>query len=120
MAGRRESNQLTFTRCIKCDTAVMGIIPPTKRLVHHDDGNHTWEDWNPAGEAPAPRPEHRTVEMWKTVRNALEYIRTVEFYLGYLPEKPRRYDDDAVRINLEDAREALGELALALAEGGDS
>lgn len=125
-------NALIFTRCIKCGEAVWTITEPTKRLVHLDDGNHVWQDWNSASEAPAPissqdglasirrtpRPSHRTLEMWKDVRAGLNHIHQVQFYLGHLPEKPMHgYDDEVVRLQLEDARAVLGELALALSEG---
>lgn len=68
------------------------------------------------------RPTHRTVSMWKDVRTALDHIRTVEFQLGFLPEKPAAsgvldIDFDGVRCQLQDAREVLGMLALALADG---
>lgn len=66
------------------------------------------------------RPSHRTVSMWNDMRACLENIRKVEFLLGYLPEKPRGIDHEAVQIQLQDARLLLGTLALALAEGADS
>ena len=74
-----------------------------------------------------PRPDHRTVSMWKDVERALECIRQTEFLLGLLPEKPRspesgwfEVDIDAIEMQLFDARRALGELALALSTGGES
>lgn len=110
--------EVTFTRCIKCDQTVMTHNTPTRRLMHLDDGNHVWQDWTPAAEAPAPRPSHRTLEMWKDVRAALNHIHQVQFYLGHLPEKPQHgYGGEVVRLQLEDARAVLGELALALSEG---
>jgi hypothetical protein len=68
------------------------------------------------------RPTHRTVSMWSDVRACLENIRTAEFYLGYLPEKPntRGIDHEAVQTQLQDARMLLGTLALAISEGADS
>lgn len=68
------------------------------------------------------RPSHRTVSMWKDVRAALENIRKVEFYLGYLPEKPntRGIDHEAIQVQLQDARMVLGALALAISDEADS
>lgn len=70
------------------------------------------------------RPSHRTVSMWRDVRAALDHIRTVEFQLGFLPEKPAAsgvldIDFDGVRCQLQDAREVLGLLALTIADGAD-
>lgn len=70
------------------------------------------------------RPSHRAVSMWRDVRAALEHIRTVEFQLGFLPEKPAAsgvldIDFDGVRCQLQDAREVLGLLALTIADGAD-
>lgn len=49
--------------------------------------------------------------------NLGDYLRTTEFYLGFLPEKPLEgMDLESVRIHLIDARGALGEIALHLAE----
>lgn len=63
------------------------------------------------------RPTHRTVSMWKDLRAALDHIRTVEFALGLLPEKPRgQIDFEVVQMQLNDARAVLGALALAIAE----
>lgn len=124
MAGRRENTQLIFTRCIKCDTSVAAIVEPTKRLVHLEDGNHTWVDWNPAGEKPTHRPEWSTVAMWKDLRAALNNIHQVEFYCGFLPEKPSGMTQweiaEVVRLQLDDARRVLGQLADALADGAAS
>jgi hypothetical protein len=69
------------------------------------------------------RPSHRTVSMWSDLRAALEHIRSAEFYLGYLPEKPVGLvgiDHEAVQVQLQDARMVLGALALVLAEEADS
>lgn len=122
MAGRSENDEgvteVTFTRCIKCDMTVMTHATPTRRLMHLENGEHVWQDWAPAAEAP--RPDHRTVSIWSDVRAALEHIRIAEFYLGYLPEKPQAYDDEAVRMQLDDARAVLGALANALADGSAS
>ena len=68
------------------------------------------------------RPSHRTVSMWKDLRACLENIRKVEFYLGYLPEKPntRGIDHEAIQVQLTDARMVIGALALAIADEADS
>lgn len=68
------------------------------------------------------RPSHRTVSIWKDLRAALENIRKVEFYLGYLPEKPFRdgIDHESIQVQLQDARMTLGALALALAEDAEA
>lgn len=65
------------------------------------------------------RPSHRTVSLWSDVTACLENIRMAEFYLGYLPEKPRGelIDHEAVQIQLQDARRLLGSIALDLTEG---
>lgn len=65
------------------------------------------------------RPSHRTVSMWSDLRAALENIRKVEFLLGYLPEKPRGVDHEAIQVQLQDARMLLGALALALTDEVD-
>lgn len=66
------------------------------------------------------RPTHRTVSMWKDLRAALGHIRTVEFALGLLPEKPRGpIDFEVVQMQLNDARAVLGALALAVADEAD-
>ncbi len=66
------------------------------------------------------RPTHRSVSMWSDLRAALEHIRKVEFLLGYLPEKPRGVDHEAIQLQLQDARMVLGALALAIADEADS
>lgn len=64
------------------------------------------------------RPTHRIVSMWGELRACLENIRKVEFYLGYLPEKPNTLgiDHEAVQVQLQDARMLLGQLALRLSD----
>lgn len=68
------------------------------------------------------RPSHRTVSLWSDINACLENIRMAEFYLGYLPEKPNTagIDHEAVQVQLQDARQLLGSIALALTMGGDS
>lgn len=121
-------NALTFVRCADCDVTVAGIMPAGRRLEHGPDGAHRWIEppapiSSQAGLASfrgASRPTHRQVSIWEDVRAALEHIRLAEFHLGYLPEKPRTYDDDAVRMQLADARAVLGDLANHLADGAES
>lgn len=118
MAGRREDEELTevtFTRCPKCPQTVMTRSVPTRRLIHLPDGSHGWQDWNPVDE----RPSHRKLSMWSDITAAIVSIRAAEFYLGYMPAKPLESDDEAVRMELEDARIVLGRLADALATEGD-
>lgn len=110
MARRSENNALTILRCRECETGVAGITTAVS-LEHNADGTHAFV---------YPRPDHRTVSIWASVRAALDHIRTVEFYLGYLPEKPRTgwvENDESVRMQLADARAVLGDLANALADG---
>ncbi|MFE6733415.1 hypothetical protein [Microbacterium sp. NPDC057650] len=119
MAGRSENTSLTVVRC-ECGTTVAAIIAPSKRLLHQPDGSHKWTDVEGeplAYTAAATRPDHRTVSMWKDVRAALNHIHQVEFHLGFLPEKPRGIDWEIVRLQLDDARAVLGQLANALADG---
>ena len=118
MAGRSENNKVTFTRCIKCPTAVVSTGDPTRRLVHLENGEHEWQDWSPAAEAP--RPDHRTVSIWNDVRAAVEHIRLAEFLLGFHPEKPTAIDWEGVQLQLSDARAVLTDLANALTEGATS
>ena len=66
------------------------------------------------------RPSHRVVSMWTDMRTCLETIRTVEFLLGYLPEKPRTIDHEAIQTQLMDARMLLGQLALALSDEAEN
>jgi len=66
------------------------------------------------------RPTHRIVPMWRDLQACLENIRKVEFLLGYLPEKPRGVDHEAIQLQLQDARMCLGQLALALSEEADN
>lgn len=68
------------------------------------------------------RPSHRIVHMWRDLSTVLNSIHQIEFHLGYLPEKPNSLaiDDEALRIQLYDARAALGALALALAEEAEA
>lgn len=68
------------------------------------------------------RPSHRIVRMWRDLSTVLNSIHQIEFHLGYLPEKPHSLaiDDEALRIQLYDARAALGALALALAEEAEA
>ncbi|QEA29721.1 hypothetical protein FGL91_14880 [Microbacterium sp. CBA3102] len=68
------------------------------------------------------RPSHRLVSMWSDLRAVLNNIHQIEFYLGYLPEKPNTvgYDHESIRVQLDDARRAIGMLALAIAEEADS
>lgn len=68
------------------------------------------------------RPSHRIVRMWRELEACLESVRRVEFLLGYLPEKPQSLaiDDDALRVQLHDARAALGMLALALSDEAEA
>ncbi|MGP6171964.1 hypothetical protein ACTU6V_12250 [Microbacterium sp. A204] len=75
-----------------------------------------------AGQREVKRPSHRTVSMWSDLQAALGNIRTVEFALGLLPEKPRGrgIDFEVVQMQLQDARTVLGKLALALSEEADS
>jgi hypothetical protein len=64
------------------------------------------------------RPSHRTVAMWRDLRQCLDNIRMVEFYLGMLPEKPvGAIDFGAIEVQLQDARMVIGALALALSDG---
>lgn len=117
MAGRRENHSaLTALRCKTCGVGVVGITDAIE-LVHMENGHHDFV------KPPVPRPDHRTVSIWNDVRAVLDNIRMVEFYLGYLPEKPRTgwvQNDDVVRMQLADARAVLGALANALADGADS
>lgn len=74
-----------------------------------------------AEQSDVKRPSHRTVSMWSDLQAALANIRTVEFSLGLLPEKPRDgIDFEVVQMQLNDARARLGEVALALTEGNES
>lgn len=66
------------------------------------------------------RPSHRIVSMWSDLQACLENIRKVEFYLGYLPEKPRGVDHEAIQMQLQDARMLLGQLALALSDEAEN
>lgn len=68
------------------------------------------------------RPSHRIVHMWRDLEACLASIRQVEFLLSYLPEKPHSLaiDDEALQVQLHDARSALGALALALAEEAEA
>lgn len=123
MAGQRENQQLNFVRCMFCETSVIGVLPAGQRLKHHDDGTHTFVDVelppvpfsSQAGLASIRRPDHRTVSMHADVRAVLDNVRMVQFYCGYLPEKPRGWDDDAVRMQLADAVYVLDRLADAIA-----
>lgn len=65
-----------------------------------------------------PRPSHRTVTMCTDLQAVLGNIRTVEFALGLLPEKPRdgRIDFEVLEMQLSDARATLGRLALGLSD----
>jgi len=66
------------------------------------------------------RPSHRLVSMWSDLRAVLNNIHQIEFYLGYLPEKPRvMIDHESLQVQLQDARARIGELALAIAEEAD-
>lgn len=122
MAGRSENDEgvteVTFTRCIKCDLTVMTHATPTRRLVHLEDGSHAWRDWMPAAEGP--RPDHRTVSMFRDVRAAVLHIMQAQYQLGHLPDKPEACDADEVRLQLADARAVLGVLELALTDGSAS
>lgn len=68
------------------------------------------------------RPSHRTVAMWKDLRAVLNNLHQIEFYLGYLPEKPNIFgiDHEAIQVQIMDARAFVGALALAVAEEADS
>ena len=66
------------------------------------------------------RPSHRIVRMWRDLEACLENIRRVEFLLGYAPEKPTHVNHEFVQIQLQDARAALGALALALSDEANS
>lgn len=67
------------------------------------------------------RPSHRIVSMWSDLRAVLNNIHQIEFYLGYLPEKPRvMIDHESIQIQLQDARARIGELALAIAEEAEN
>lgn len=67
------------------------------------------------------RPSHRLVSMWGDLRAVLNNIHQVEFYLGYLPEKPRvMIDHESIQVQLADARARIGALALAIADEADS
>ena len=110
MAGRSEDLTYRELTCAMCKTTFVGMTRATE-LAHLENGTHRLS---------VPRPDHRTVSIWSDVRAALEHIRTAEFYLGYLPEKPQAYDDEAVRMQLDDARAVLGALANALADGSAS
>ena len=63
-----------------------------------------------------PRPSTRDLAIWSDIRAAADAITVAEFHLGFLPEKPREIDFEAVRMQLDDARALLGRLALAHAE----
>ena len=63
-----------------------------------------------------PRPSTRDLAIWSDIRAAADAIKAAEFYLGFLPAKPREIDFEAVRMQLDDARALLGQLALAHAE----
>lgn len=114
MAGRSENRAVTVLHCAKCETACAGITSAVA-LEHKEDGTHT---------LIYPRPDHGTVSIWNDVRAVLEHIRKVEFYCGFLPEKPRemtaRELEEVVRLQLGDARAVLSELANALADGSAS
>lgn len=63
------------------------------------------------------RPTHRTVSMWNDLRAVLNNLHQIEFYLGYLPEKPRGLiDHEAIQVQINDARAFVGALALAVAD----
>lgn len=115
MARRSENDEVNFTRCIKCPFTVMTNGNATRRLVHLGNGEHEWQDWSPASEAP--RPDHRTVSIWNDVRASIEHIRLAEFLLGFHPEKPTAIDWEGVQMQLADARAVLLDLANGLAEG---
>ncbi|HUG50391.1 MAG TPA: hypothetical protein VLZ78_05280 [Terrimesophilobacter sp.] len=122
MAGRRENQGLNFVRCMFCATSVIGVLPPGQRLEHREDGTHAFVDVvlptpisSQAGLASIRRPDHRTVSMHADVRAVLDNVRMVQFYCGYMPEKPRGWDDDAVRMQLADAVYVLERLADAIA-----
>lgn len=57
-------------------------------------------------------------EAFAAAINLGHFLREVEFLLGLLPEKPRerRIDFEAVQVQLIDARGALGQISLHLAE----
>lgn len=67
-----------------------------------------------------PRPTTRDVAIWVDLRATLEHVRLAEFHLGFLDEKPRELDFEAVRVQLSDARALLGAVALAHAENIES
>ncbi|MCK8465858.1 hypothetical protein M0722_01505 [Microbacterium sp. KSW4-16] len=66
------------------------------------------------------RPSHRIVSMWRDLEACLENIRRVEFLLGYAPEKPVHINHEFVQVQLQDARAALGTIALALSEEAEN
>jgi hypothetical protein len=70
------------------------------------------------------RPDAGALAMWSDLRAALNNIHQVEFYCGFLPEKPsgmtQRELAEVVRLQLDDARRVLGQLADALADGAAS
>lgn len=67
-------------------------------------------------ESPFPRPTARDLAIWQDIRKVADAVKAAEFHLGFLPEKPRDLDFEAVRLQLADARALLGRLALAHAE----
>lgn len=111
VARRTENNALTFLRCRTCETGVAAITTAVA-IRHEVDGTHTLE---------YPRPDHRTVSIWKDIRAAINHVHQVQFYLGLLPVKPQEmWDLEAIELQLADARAVLEQLEKALAEGADS
>ncbi|HWU29264.1 MAG TPA: hypothetical protein VN041_09265 [Microbacterium sp.] len=103
MARRSENNALTFLRCGEC-TAGVADITGAISVRHNPDGTH-------ALIFPDPRPDHGQLSVWLDVKAALNHVHQVQFYLGYLPEKPQAmWDHEAIRMQLDDARAVLERL----------
>ncbi|WP_449408377.1 hypothetical protein [Microbacterium maritypicum] len=67
------------------------------------------------------RPSHTIVHMWRDLSTVLNSLHQIEFYLGYLPEKPRDgVDHEALQVQLQDARAAIGQLALTLSDQAEN
>lgn len=109
--ARQHDTALTFLRCRTCETGVAAITTAIG-IQHNEDRTHT---------LIYPRPEHSQLSMWLDVRAALNNIHQVQFYLGYLPEKPQAmWDHEMIRLQLDDARAVLEQLANGIQESAGS
>lgn len=132
MAGQRENDEVKLCAVVGCTDAsnpynlcplheaqVKGEVERDHELVF---GGDMTDLANAFQEGFKPRPSHRTVAMWNDVRALLDIIRTLEFQLGFLPEKPATsgeldIDFDGLRCQLIDARTVLETLAVGLVDG---